>query len=309
MTEAEAIPSAAASLTASAVAPSTTPSDGEPLILDARTLLDRHGIRAKKSWGQNFLVDERAYRNIVAACQLSVGDIAVEIGAGLGTLTSRLLATGATVVAVERERDMCAVLQAELGGRPRFRLCEANALTIDLPTLVADLPPAPSGKLVVVGNLPYQISSPLIFRFLEQRSVVRTLVVMLQREVAARLVAAVGSDDYSALSAQAPMLARIEPICHVGRRGFIPAPNVESSVVRLTPFATSRVPVRDLKQYAAVVRAGFSQRRKTLRNALGAHFDERAMAGLAAAGIDLNRRGETLSVAEFATLADALPSD
>lgn len=286
----------------------TTPESAPPAApLDARTLIDRYGIRAKKSWGQNFLVDERAYTRIVDACRLNPGDIAVEIGAGLGTLTSRLLCTGATVVAVERERDMCAVLQAELGTWPRFVLREENALHVDLPAILHDLPQPADGKLIVVGNLPYQISSPLLFHFLAARRCVRTIVVMLQREVAARLYASVGSDDYSALSAQAQMLARIEPVCHVGRGGFIPAPKVESSVVRLSPYAESAVPVRDLNAYAAVVRAGFSQRRKTLRNALGAHFDPAAMAQLAGAGIDLNRRAETLSVREFATLADALP--
>lgn len=284
--------------------PSEAASAATDVILDARTLIERYGIRAKKSWSQNFLIDDRAYRAIVSACQLQPGDLAVEIGAGLGTLTSHLLATGAEVIAIERERDMCGVLHAELGAHPRLVLHEADALSVALASLVADR--GSPDKLVVVGNLPYQIASPLIFHLLAQRERLRTVVIMIQREVADRLLASVGSDAYSALSAQVQMLARVELVCHVGRRGFIPAPKVDSSVVRLSPFAETRVPVRDLSQYQAVVRAGFSQRRKMLRNALAAQLGDDALPALQASGIDLSRRAETLSVREFAQLADAL---
>lgn len=266
-----------------------------------RTLLARYGLHAKKSWGQNFLIDERAYRAIVAACALGPDDIAIEIGAGLGTLTSRLLDTGATIIAIEREREMCEVLRAELSARPNFTLREENALLLDLATL--SLPKKP----VIVGNLPYQIATPLLFRFLEQRTALRHIIVMLQREVAERLLAPAGSDAYSALSAQVQMLAAVEKVCAVGRGGFLPPPKVESMVVRLTPIAGTRAPVRDLNDYSRVVRAAFSQRRKTLRNALSSAFDDEALSSLSSIGIDLSRRGETLSVAEFAKLADALP--
>lgn len=268
---------------------------------DPRTLLTKYGLHAKKSWGQNFLVDERAYRMIVAACGLGPDEIAIEIGAGLGTLTSRLLATGAQVIAVERERDMCEVLRSELGAEPRFALREENALNLELAAL--ELPTKP----VVVGNLPYQIATPLIFHFLEQRAQLRHLVIMLQREVAERLLASAGSEHYSALSAQVQIIGTVERVCNVGRGGFVPPPKVESMVVRVRPIPEgTRVPLRDLRTYSAVVRAAFSQRRKTLRNALGARFGEAGVALMAQTGIDLGRRGETLSVAEFAQLADAV---
>lgn len=265
-----------------------------------KTLLARYGLHAKKSWGQNFLVDERAYQAIVAACAVGPGGVAVEIGAGLGTLTSRLLETGAEVIAVEREAAMCAVLAAELGGRPNFALREENALLLDLGSL------AVREKPVVVGNLPYQIATPLLFRFLEQRALLRHIVVMLQREVAERLLAAPGSDAYSALSAQVQMVAAVERVCFVGRGGFVPAPRVDSMVVRLVPLSGTRAPVKDLQVYSRVVRAAFSQRRKTLRNALSAGLGEAALSSFSTTGIDLGRRGETLSVFEFARLADAL---
>ena len=272
-------------------------------ILDVRTLLRRYGLAAKKSWGQNFLVDERAYSAIVAACALGPKDCAIEIGSGLGTLTSRLLATGAQVTAIERERDMCEVLRRELGEQPRFTLHEANALKADL---VALMPPPEQGRVVIVGNLPYQIASPLLFHFLAVRARVRRIVVMLQREVADRLLAAPDTEAYSAMSAQVQMLAQVRRVCHVGRGGFLPPPRVDSTVVALDPVAGSRVPVRDLTTYSQVVRAAFSQRRKTLRNALGTTFGETELAAFAATGIDLMRRGETLSIEEFARLADAI---
>lgn len=287
--------------------PSPPPVALPGLPLNARTLIDRYAVRAKKSWSQNFLIDERAYRAIVAACLLGPGDTAVEIGAGLGTLTSHLLLTGARVTAVERERDMCAVLQQELGDQPGLHLLPGDALQIDLEDLQRSLGLPNDGRMVVVGNLPYQIASPLIFHILAQRACVSRVVIMVQREVADRLLARVGSDAYSAMSAQAQMLARTELVCHVGRRGFIPAPRVDSTVVRLTPYVTSAVPVRSLKSYAAVVRAGFGQRRKMLRNALGAQFGTDGLRALEQSGVDLSRRAETLSLAEFAQLADALP--
>jgi 16S rRNA (adenine1518-N6/adenine1519-N6)-dimethyltransferase len=281
--------------------------DSPALPLDARTLIDRYAVRAKKSWSQNFLIDERAYRSIVAACAVTDGDTAVEIGSGLGTLTSHLLLTGAQVIAVERERDMCAILQHELGNQPKLRLMSADALQLNLEELLPPDPTQGPRRLVVVGNLPYQIASPLIFHILAQRALLSRMVVMIQREVADRLLARVASDAYSAMSAQVQMLARVELVCHVGRRGFIPAPRVDSTVVRLVPYERSAVPVRSLQNYAAVVRAGFGQRRKMLRNALAAQFGPDGLAALEGSGIDLSRRAETLSLAEFARLADALP--
>ncbi len=280
--------------------------DTEYPILDARELLGRYGLHAKKSWGQNFLIDERAYDAIVAACDLSGSDLAVEVGAGLGTLTSRLLRTGASVIAIERERDMCEVLRRELGDRPKFSLREENALQTDYEALAAGRP------MVVVGNLPYQIAAPLLFRFLEARAAIRRIVIMMQREVATRLLARPDTEDYSALGAQVQMLATVRRVCHVGRGGFLPAPRVDSTVVLLEPFAAAAtaVPVLDLGCYAQVVRAAFGQRRKTLRNALATLpaelFGPRAMAAITGSGIDLGRRGETLTVAEFAQLADAI---
>lgn len=269
-----------------------------------RALLLKYSARAKKSWSQNFLVDPRAYQHIVEAAAVGAGDTVLEIGAGLGTLTARLLATGAKVVAVERDREMCAVLRGELADHDRFLLREEDALQLDVAAVAA----AAGGPLVLVGNLPYQIASPLLFRFLAgaARPHVRRMVLMLQREVAERLLARPDGEAYSAMSAQVQLLADVRRVCHVGPGGFLPPPRVDSTVVLVTPLLAPRVPVRDLDTYARVVRAAFGKRRKTLRNALAAAFpDPQGALRRAGVDIDLGRRGETLSVAEFARLADA----
>jgi len=271
---------------------------------DAHALIQKYGLRAKKSWGQNFLVDERAYREIVHACAAGDGDWIVEIGAGLGTLTARLAATGAHVVAIERERDMLEVLRAELGGDARVEVTEANALTYDYAALAARAGRPP----VVVGNLPYQIASPILFRLMETPAPLARIVVMLQKEMADRIVAPPGEKAYGALSVMVRLWGEPKLVCRVRAGGFVPAPRVDSAVLRIVPRATPLDADRD--QFSRVVHAAFGQRRKTLRNALSAAFDGGVVDGaLAAAAIDGQRRGETLSVDEFATLTRALSSD
>ncbi|HEX9105332.1 MAG TPA: 16S rRNA (adenine(1518)-N(6)/adenine(1519)-N(6))-dimethyltransferase RsmA [Polyangia bacterium] len=268
---------------------------------DAHALISKYGLRAKKSWGQNFLVDERAYREIVHACAAGDGDWVVEIGAGLGTLTARLAATGAHVVAIERERDMIEVLRAEHGGDARIELVEANALTVDYAAIAARAGRPP----VVVGNLPYQIASPILFRLMETRARLARIVVMLQKEMADRIVAPPGEKAYGALSVMVRLYGEPKLVCRVRAGGFVPAPRVDSAVLRIVPHAAPLDVDHD--RFSQVVHAAFGQRRKTLRNALSAAFDAGAVdRALAAAAIDGKRRGETLSVAEFATLTRAL---
>ncbi len=267
---------------------------------DVHAVLAEYGLRAKKSWGQNFLVDERAYREIVHACALAEGDWVIEIGAGLGTLTARLAATGAHVVAIERERDMLEVLRAEHAGDARIELVEANALTFDYAAVAerAGRPP------VVVGNLPYQIASPILFRLMETRARLARIVVMLQKEMADRIVAPPGEKSYGALSVMVRLYGEPKLVCRVRAGGFVPAPRVDSAVLRIVPHATPLDVDHD--QFSRVVHAAFGQRRKPLRNALSAAFDEGAVdRALAAAAIDGKRRGETLAIGEFVTLTKA----
>jgi 16S rRNA (adenine1518-N6/adenine1519-N6)-dimethyltransferase len=275
---------------------------------DPRTLLRKYGLGAKKSWGQNFLIAERAYRAIVDATVSDSADWLVELGAGLGTLTMRLAERVAEgkVLAVERDRDMVSVLRGELAHLDNVEIVEGNALTYDL-AMVGRWHGAP---IAVCGNLPYNIASQILFHVLEAREHVRRAVVMVQKEMADRLVAGPGTKAYGALGVMVQTYADVSTVVQVGPGGFVPPPKVSSTVVRLDILAggASRAPIADPRHYSDVVHAAFGQRRKKLHNALGARFDGAAVdAALQATGIDGNRRGETLSIEEFAALAAALP--
>jgi 16S rRNA (adenine1518-N6/adenine1519-N6)-dimethyltransferase len=274
--------------------------------VNARELLAKHGLSAKKSWGQNFLVEERTFAAIVAASVVAPDDWVIEIGAGLGTLTTRLAARARRVVALERERDMLAVLRAELGGDARVEIVEANALTFDYgaAAAAAGSPPA------VVGNLPYQIASPILLRVLAARAHVRRVVVMLQREVAERILARPDEDAYGALSVLVQMSGEPSLVCRVRPGAFVPPPRVDSAVIQVVPFpgGRPRAAVKDEALFVRTVDAAFRMRRKTLRNALAplAGTPARAAQAIEAAGVDPGRRGETLSVEELARVADRL---
>lgn len=271
---------------------------------DPRTLLRRHGLNAKKSWGQNFLVSERAYRAIVDATVSSDDDWIVEFGSGLGTLTMRLAqrVPEGRVFAVEPEKDMLSVLRAELGELEDVEIIEDSALSYDLGPVARWR----GDKLTVCGNLPYNVASQIILRVIENREHVSRGVFMIQREMADRLLASPGTKAYGALGVMVTTYADVKQVIRVGPGAFVPPPKVESTVIRIDPLESARASIDDPKRYRHVVRAAFGQRRKTLRNALRARFEvERVDAALSVASIDGKRRGETLTIAEFASLANA----
>jgi 16S rRNA (adenine1518-N6/adenine1519-N6)-dimethyltransferase len=274
-------------------------------------LLQRYGLRAKKSWGQNFLGDEEVLDHIARLAVERAGDAAVELGAGLGHLTAHLVARGGRVVAVERDRDMARVLRGELGDR--IVLLEADATRLDYAALAARLedgrpgPPA-RPRIAVVGNLPYHLSSPILFSVLDQAAAVSRAVFLLQREVAERLAAAPGSREFGLLSVLLQREADVSIERIVPASAFLPAPKVESAVLRAA-FRAPADALADPARFRRLVKAGFGQRRKTLANALraGRIADEAHLArALRVAGIDPGRRGETLTVAEWAALDRAL---
>jgi 16S rRNA (adenine1518-N6/adenine1519-N6)-dimethyltransferase len=276
---------------------------------DPRKVLARHGLRAKKSWGQNFLHDRSAHARIVAAAAAGPEDVVVEIGSGLGTLTGALVEAEpppARVIAIERDPDMLSVLQAELGSQPRVTITPADAATFDLAAVSREV----GRPLVVVGNLPYQIASALVVALVEARGAIARAVVMVQREFAQRVVAPPGSRTYGRLSVTVQQHAEARILFHVPPGAFHPPPAVTSSVMRLVPRAAPLAPVRDPALFAEVVKQAFSTRRKMLRRALEPAFGEAAVArALAAASIDETLRAERLSVADFARLADALDAE
>jgi len=274
---------------------------------DARALLRKHQLGAKKSWGQNFLISERAYRAIVDSTVRSPDDWSVEFGAGLGTLTSRLAprVPEGKVIAVERYRVLVAVLERVLGLLDNVDIAPAKALTFDLPA-VARWRGEP---IAVCGNLPYHLSSQLVMRIIDARRHVTHAVVMLQREMADRFAAAPGTTAYGAIGVMVSTYADVSTVLQLDPSAFVPRPKVDSTIVRLTmlPDGSARVPIDDHAHYSRVVHAAFHQRRKTLRNALRAQYPEEAVdRALAAVHIDGGRRGETLSIEEFARLAHAL---
>lgn len=273
----------------------------------ARSLLEKHGLFAKKSWGQNFLVSERVYRAIVDATVEEGEDWIVEIGAGLGTLTMRLAqrVPDGMVYAVERDRDMLSVLEAELAHLENVEVIPANALTYDLGTLSRYR----GDTLTVCGNLPYNIASQILFRIIEQREFVRRAVVMLQKEMADRLAAAPGSKTYGVLSALIGAYARISRVIRAKPSAFVPPPKVDSAVVRLELAGASSPAFAGShpKPFSELVHAAFATRRKTIRNNLKAHYGEdRAVAALEASDTDPQIRAEMLSPAELSALASAV---
>lgn len=276
--------------------------------LDPRALLARHGLRPKRSFGQNFLVAPHVVERIAALCARD-DDRApvrvVEIGAGLGALTHALLARGASVAAIERDRELVPVLEAELAAdveAGRLEIVEADAASVDYRALFASRPAA---TRVLAGNLPYQITGRLLELATELADVVDRVVVMVQREVADRLVAAAGTKAYGQLTVFVQAAFTVRRALLVGAGNFHPAPEVESAVVELQPRRDART--IETPMFRQVVHLAFGERRKTLRNALRSLVAGEASAAVAAdSGVDLQRRGETLDVAEFARLADAI---
>jgi len=257
------------------------------------------GLRAKKSWGQNFLHDETMTQAIaeVAVAGTSASTPILEIGAGLGDLTERLLATGRRVVAIERDRDLVPILKARFLGES-LEVIEGNALTHDLD----------DGPWAVVGNLPYHISSRLVFQFLPQRQRWQKMTIMLQRELAERAAASEpGQPGWSSFSAQIARVCDVAWALDVPPGAFTPPPKVRSAVVQLSPKVDALEV--DEAAYERCLRAVLGTRRKTLRNNLKAWFRgepealDQCLEGL---NIDPNRRGETLTLIELVGLAKAL---
>jgi 16S rRNA (adenine1518-N6/adenine1519-N6)-dimethyltransferase len=252
----------------------------------------------RKRFGQNFLHDQGTIQRILRAVAARPGERLVEIGPGRGAITQGLLGTVGDLDVVELDRDLIEPLRTRLDGLGDLRIHQGDALTFDLCALAAG--PA---SLRVVGNLPYNISTPLLFRFLDQAHCIRDLHLMLQREVVDRIVAGPGSKTYGRLSVMVQTWCEAQCLFRIGPGAFTPAPKVESAFLRLLPYRPIPFPLDDPGLHGRIVAAAFSQRRKTLRNALAGLVEPGLLADI---GIDPGRRAETLAVADFARLANAL---
>ena len=257
----------------------------------------------RKSLGQHFLIDPNIVRKIIRLAELQPGETVVEIGPGRGILTEALLGVSGSVVAVEVDPALCAYLRSVLGHRPSLKLMEGDALTFEYAQV-----PEP---FLVVANLPYNLSTPLLFRLLQERQRISRMVLMLQEEVAARLAALLGGRDYGVLSVAAQFRCEVRQAFRVSAPCFHPRPQVGSAVVMMTPLPRPRVAVRDEALFFKLVRAGFAHRRKALPNSLRDEgFDPQSTRiAMEAAGIDPGRRAETLSLEEFAAMANRLPAE
>ncbi len=252
-------------------------------------------IRARKRFGQHFLHDPGALGRIVAAIDPRPGERIVEIGPGRGALTLPLLERSGRVEVIEIDRDLVPILRERAAGRGELVVHEADVLEVDFGALHSGGP-----KLRVCGNLPYNISTPLLFHLLASRAAIADMHFMLQKEVVDRMVAPPGNKTYGRLTVMLAAACAATALFRVGRGAFQPPPAVDSTVVRLVPHPGDPFPLPDPDRFARVVAAAFSMRRKTLRNSLRGLVDA---AMFAAAGIDSERRPETLAPAEFASLA------
>lgn len=254
--------------------------------------------RARKRFGQHFLRDPTIVRRIVATVDPKPYDILVEIGPGEGVLTRELAPRVDALHAVELDRDLVTHLKAALGAQENLYLYNADALTFDFCRLAVS-----SRKLRLIGNLPYNVSTPLLFRMLEQTHCIEDMCFMLQREVVDRVCAIPNTKAYGRLSVMIQWHCAVQRLFDIKPGAFNPRPKVDSAIVRLRPYASPPSKVIDEIAFARLVGAAFVQRRKTLRNALKSMLRGEQISAL---GIDPGRRGETLTLEEFALLSDAV---
>ena len=263
-------------------------------------LLARHGLRPSRALGQNFLADANTARRIARLAGVQPGDRVLEIGPGIGSLTVALLEAGARVTALELDQHVIPALE-ETVGTDAIRIVNGDALRVDLDELLGG--PADDGPWRMVSNLPYNVATPIVMRFLEDAPAVTSMLVMVQREVGERMASGPGTKAYGAVSVKVAYYARAEVVGLVPPTVFIPAPKVDSALVRIVRHAQPPVQVPSEARLFALVRAGFGQRRKMLRGALRAELGDNVEQVLHEAGIDGQARAETLTLDQWAALA------
>ena len=264
----------------------------------------RFDIKMSKKLGQNFLIKRGIVDEIVHAAELTPGEPVLEVGPGIGTLTQGLAQSGADVTAIELDRRLLEVLDTTLASYDNVRIIHGDVLKLDVPSIMNHKP------FKVVANLPYYITTPIIMSLLESKLPIERLVVMVQKEVALRMVAKPGTKDYGALSVAVQYYTEPDIVLDVPPKSFLPAPAVTSSVIRCVLRNKPPVDVIDEKLFFRVVKAGFAQRRKTFANTMKTTglSKDRIEELLAKANIDGQRRGETFTLQEFADVANAWAS-
>ena len=272
-------------------------------------VLQKYGFHFQKKFGQNFLIDPRVLEKIIRAAGVTKEDFVLEIGPGIGTMTQYLAEAAREVTAVEIDRNLIPILEDTLAEYDNVNVICEDILKVDIAALARE---KNGGRPIkVVANLPYYITTPIVMSLLEGEDLVDSITVMVQKEVAERMMEGPGSKEYGALSLAVQYYARPEIVANVPPNCFIPRPNVGSAVIRLTKHETPPVQVKDPKKMFQLIRASFNQRRKTLPNGIGnapelPYTREQAAAALEKMGLSPAVRGEALSLSQFAELADLL---
>jgi len=273
-----------------------------------KEIIKKHGFRFSKSLGQNFLINEEIVDGILDGADITEDDIVIEIGPGIGVMTQELAERAKKVIAIEIDHALLPILDETLEDYPNVTVVSGDVLKVDLKKLIEE--ECMGQKPKVVANLPYYVTTPIIMRFLEEGIPVSDIVVMIQKEVADRITADPGNKTYGAISVAVQYFSDPSIVLRVPRSVFIPQPNVDSSVIRLKIRETPAVEVDDRGMFFRTVRAAFGKRRKTLLNALSTGNlgvgKEQVGKALLDCDIDPKRRGETLSIDEFATLSNTI---
>ena len=275
----------------------------------ARAVMEKHGISPQKRFGQNFLISENVVSRIADAAGTGDGSLGIiEIGPGIGTLTQKLAERYAKVVAIEIDTSLLPVLEDTLSDYGNVKIISGDAMKTDFEALVRD--EFEGMRVAVCANLPYYITSPVIMRLLETKGLFESVTVMIQKEVADRLASAPGTAEYGAITASSSYYARIEKIFNVSPANFIPPPKVTSSVIRMNVYQTPPVTCENEDNLFRVIRGAFAKRRKTLSNSLAGETSRHTKAEieevLISLGYRADVRGETLGLADFARISDAL---
>ena len=272
-----------------------------------KEVVDKHGFKFSKSLGQNFLIDDNVIDKILDGARLSEGDKIIEVGPGIGTLTREMGKVADKVVAIEIDKTLIPILKDTLDEFENIEVVNQDILKVDVQGLVNEK--LSGGPVKLVANLPYYITTPIVMKFLEEDIPVTDIVVMVQKEVADRMNAGPGTKDYGALSIAVQYYCDTEIVSKAPRHMFIPQPNVDSTVIGLHVREEKKYKVDSEEVFFKTVKAAFGQRRKTLLNALGTlgFLDKDEIREvLQEANIDEKRRGETLSIEEFANLANCV---
>ena len=272
-----------------------------------KTLLNKYGFTFQKKFGQNFLIDPRVLDKIIDAANITKEDCVIEIGPGIGSVTQALIENAGKVISIEIDDKLIPILTEEYGHNEHFKLIHNDVLKVDLKKLIAE--ESPNRPIKVVANLPYYITTPIVMALLENDLPIESITVMVQKEVADRLASKPGSKQYGAITVSVNYYASPYLVANVPRNCFMPRPNVDSAVIKLTVNQEPIVQTKNVKQMFNIIKAAFLLRRKTLLNTLAAHGNlgldkEELKRLLDESGIGAQTRGETLSLEDFARLSD-----